>query len=84
MARVIQVFKDDNGYVRNKKLRIGKPRNSDEGNSILERSVLKIVLLIVFLVSYKETRISKTNGVQLQVMNIYLRLKIYLKTLVGS
>ena len=43
MARVIQVFKDNNGYVRSVKLRIRKIRNS-EGNRILERPVSNIVL----------------------------------------
>ena len=38
---------------------------------------------LIFAVVYKETRSSKTTRVQFQVMNIYLRLKIYLKTLVG-
>ena len=38
---------------------------------------------VVFFVQYKETRSSETTGVQLQVMNIYLKLEIYLKTLVG-
>ena len=37
---------------------------------------------VVFLVWKKETS-SKTNKVQLQVMNICLRLKLYLKTLLG-
>ena len=46
MARVIQVFKGGNGYVRSIKLRIGKTRISDEGNRILERPVSKIVLLV--------------------------------------
>ena len=46
MARVIQVFKDSNGYVRSMKLRIGKTRNSDEGDRILERPVSKMVLLV--------------------------------------
>ena len=45
MTRVIQVFKDSNGYVRSIKLRIGKTRNY-EGNRILERRVAKIVLLV--------------------------------------
>ena len=45
MAGVIQVFKDNNGYVRSVKLRIGKIRNS-EGDRILERPVSKIVLLL--------------------------------------
>ena len=45
IARVIQVFKDNNGYVRSVKLRIGKTRNS-EGDRILERPVTKIVLLL--------------------------------------
>ena len=45
MARVIQVFKDNNGYVCSAKLRIRKIRNS-EGNRILERPVSKIVLLL--------------------------------------
>ena len=45
MTRVIQVFKDSNGYVRSIKLRIGKTRNY-EGNRILERRVSKIVLLV--------------------------------------
>ena len=43
MARVIQVFKDNNGYARSVKLRIRKIRNS-EGNRILERPVSNIVL----------------------------------------
>ena len=38
---------------------------------------------LIFAVVYKETRSSKTTRVQFQVMNIYLRLKIYLKTLAG-
>ena len=46
MARTIQVFKDSNGYVRSVNLRIGKARNSDEGDRILERPVSKIVLLV--------------------------------------
>ena len=45
MARVIQVFKDNNGHVRSVKLRIRKTRNS-EGDRILERPVSKIVLLL--------------------------------------
>ena len=45
MARVIQVFKDSNGYVWSMELRIGKT-NSDEGDRILERPVSKIVLLV--------------------------------------
>ena len=46
MAKVIQVFKDSNGYVRSVKLRIRKTRNSDEGNKNLERPVSKVVLLV--------------------------------------
>ena len=46
MTRVIQVFKDSNGYVQSIKLRIGKTRKSDEGNRILERPVSKSVLLV--------------------------------------
>ena len=46
MTRVIQVFKDSNGYVQSIKLRIGKKRKSDEGNRILERPVSKSVLLV--------------------------------------
>ena len=46
MARVIQVFKDSNEYVQSIKLRIGKTRNSDECDRILERPVSKIVLLV--------------------------------------
>ena len=38
---------------------------------------------VVFLAWKKETRSSKTTKVQLQVMNICLRLKLYLKTLLG-
>ena len=45
MARVIQVFKDSNGYVWSVKLRIGKTRNF-EGDRILQRPVSKIVLLV--------------------------------------
>ena len=45
MVKVIQVFKDSNGYVPSVMLRIGKTRNSDEGDRIFE-SVSKIVLLI--------------------------------------
>ena len=45
MARVIQVFKDSNGYGRSVKLRIRKTRNS-EGNRILQRPVSKTVLLV--------------------------------------
>ena len=40
------MFKDSNGYVRSMKLRIGKTRNSDEGDRILERPVSKMVLLV--------------------------------------
>ena len=46
MARVIQVFKDSNRYVRSVKLRIRKTRKSDEGNRIFERPVSKNVLLV--------------------------------------
>ena len=46
MARVIQVFKDSNRYVRSVKLRIEKTRKSDEGNRIFERPVSKNVLLV--------------------------------------
>ena len=46
MARVIQVFKDSNGYVQSMKLRIGKTGNSDEGDRFLERPISKIVLLV--------------------------------------
>ena len=46
MARVIQVFKESNGYLLSVKLRIGKARNSDEGDEIFERPVSKIVLLV--------------------------------------
>ena len=38
ITRVIQVFKDSNGYIRSIKFRIGKTRNY-EGNRILERRV---------------------------------------------
>ena len=41
------------------------------------------LLVVVFLAEYKETMSGKTTGVHLHVMNIYLRSKIYLKTLVG-
>ena len=45
MARVIQVFKDNNGYVRSVKLSIAKTRTS-EGDRILEKPVSIIVLLL--------------------------------------
>ena len=45
MARVIQVFKDSNGYVQSMKLKIRNTRDPDEGDRILERLVSKIVLL---------------------------------------
>ena len=44
-ASVIQIFKENNGYVRSVKLRIGKTRNS-EGDRIFERPVTKLVLLL--------------------------------------
>ena len=44
MARVIQVFKNNSGYVLSVKLRIRKTRNS-ESDRILERPLSKIVLL---------------------------------------
>ena len=37
---------DGNGYVQSVKLKIGKTRNSDEDNRILERPLLKIVLFV--------------------------------------
>ena len=43
---MIQVFKDSNGYVQSVKLRIGKTRNSDEGDRILGKPVSKTVLLV--------------------------------------
>ena len=46
MARVIQIFKDSNGYVQSLKMRIGKTRNPDQGNRYLERPLPKIVLLV--------------------------------------
>ena len=46
MARVIQVFKDSNGYVWSVKLKTGKTRNSDEGDRFLERPVSKVVLVL--------------------------------------
>ena len=39
MGRVIQIFKDGNGYARSEKLRVRKTRNSDESDKILERPV---------------------------------------------
>ena len=39
--------------------------------------------VVVFLVWYEKTGSSKTIQVEIQVMNIYLRLKIYLKALIG-
>ena len=39
IRRVIQVFKDGNGYVRSVRLRVRKTRNSDESDRILERPV---------------------------------------------
>ena len=42
MARVVQVFKDSNGYA----LSVTLTRNSDEGYRILERPVSKTVLLV--------------------------------------
>ena len=44
-ASVIQIFKENNGYVRSVKLRIGKTKNS-EGDRIFERPVTKLVLLL--------------------------------------
>ena len=41
-----------------------------------------LIDVVVFLVWNKDTRSSKTS-VQLQVLTIYLRLKLYLKTLLG-
>ena len=58
MARVIQVFKDNNGYVRSVKLRIGKTRTS-EGDRIFERPVSKIVLLLVFDSPMRKSRKSE-------------------------
>ena len=46
MTRVIQIFKDSNGYVQSVKMRIGKTRNPDQGTRFLERPVSKIVLLV--------------------------------------
>ena len=46
MARVIQVFKDSNGYVQSMKLRIRNTQDPDEGDRILERPVSEIVLLV--------------------------------------
>ena len=37
---------DGNGYVQSVKLKIGKTRNSDEDNRILERPLSKIVLFV--------------------------------------
>ena len=40
--------------------------------------------IIVLFVWNKTTRSSRTTGIQLQAMNVYLRLKLYLKTLKKS
>ena len=42
-----------------------------------------MIVGVGFLVGHKETSSGKTAGVQILVMNFYLRLKLYLKTLVG-
>ena len=42
-----------------------------------------VLTSVVFLVEYKVKRSSKTTRVQPQEMNIYLRLKLYLKTFLG-
>ena len=59
MARLIQAFKDSNGYVRSVKLRIRKTRNSDEGDRILKRPVSKIVLLVEECVQFPNEEVQK-------------------------
>ena len=45
MAKIVQTFKDDNGDVRSVHLKVGQSK-SNEGCTILERPVTKIVLLL--------------------------------------
>ena len=59
MERLIQAFKDSNGYVQNVKLRIGKTRNSDEGDRIWKRPVSKIVLLVEECVQFPNEEVQK-------------------------